>query len=264
MEKRSRESGLIVSRRGLLVGLGGTVALAQLPASSARADIVGDAGILLAQLAEAWKIAQSTLATFTQVVNVVKHTYEGAKAAKQALKRAKSGHLDDILNAARVSVGVAGGVIYDLQGLQRTTVFWQKYIQKMNDPDWDKVPYSADAYRSSQRDVRRTQRESILALNKQYLTLSDTAKATDKRLHELSSSAENEDSIVGAVATSAQIQTAVGKQQLAFQHAALEAQIVTANELARQSAEQDYMEQREEEFFGNLDEDYPGGAQELP
>lgn len=117
------------SRRSFLKG---AIACAVVPSlltpRRARADIVGDAGILLAQLEQQIQTVSHAIATVQNLVQTVEHLGNVVKATEAALHQSQHGGLDGFLSGLQGLTSVAYGVTSSLQRIDRDVIWWQTLL----------------------------------------------------------------------------------------------------------------------------------------
>ncbi|HTU57176.1 MAG TPA: hypothetical protein VMF89_02065, partial [Polyangiales bacterium] len=146
-----------VSRRTALASIALTLARATavgavLTPHRARADIVGEVGVLLAQLGEAIKLVQNAVATVQNLVSLVNKTQEILSNSKTLLKMATSGRVEDVLNAVQGGLSLARGAVYDLKRIHTDVVWWKQQFQVMPEQD---IPMAMPKYAAARSAHRR-------------------------------------------------------------------------------------------------------------
>jgi hypothetical protein len=106
------------------------VASVFLPAT-ASADLVGDVGVLLAQLEQQLQMVSHAISTVQNLVQTVTHLKNVVDQGKIMLKRAGHGGLAGLLDSAQGFIGIARGVTGSLRRIDTDTRWWQSNVAKL-------------------------------------------------------------------------------------------------------------------------------------
>lgn len=104
---------------------------AAIDAAPARADLVGDVGVLLLQLEQQLQLVSNAIATVQNLVQTVTHLSNVVQNGKQLLKRVAAGDLAGVLDAAQGFVSLARGVTGSLRRLDMDAKWWDTNIRKL-------------------------------------------------------------------------------------------------------------------------------------
>lgn len=216
------------SRRSFLKG---AIACAVVPSlltpRRVHADIVGDAGILLAQLEQQIQTVSHAIQTVVNLVQLVEHAKNVVDNTKAALHQAEHGGLDGFLNGLQGLTQIASGVTYSLQRVDRDAIWWQSFlIDTKPAGEWTYQDTASFNKKLRQRDQQMINdqtrmQEATKRMNTSYAALQAGNDAAQVSL--------NEKGVVG------QMQL-INRQQA--QYSAIQfGQYMTLEDLARRNAE---------------------------
>lgn len=205
-----------------------TVAVASLPLlpKRARADIVGDAGILLAQLEQQIQTVSHAIQTVVNLVQLVEHAKNVVDNTKAALHQAEHGGLDGFLNGLQGLTQVASGVMYSLQRIDNDAKWWQFKILDTPPGTWTPANSASFTAQLRKRDQAMiNDQTSVTEASKRMNTSYEALKAGND-----------------AAQTSLAEKGVVGQMQLinrqSAQYSAIQfAQYMTTEDLARRNRE---------------------------
>lgn len=240
----------VIARRALLrlcLAHSITAAAAALLAPlRARADIVGEVGVLLAQLGEAIKLVQNAVATVQNLVALVNKTQEILANSKTLLKMASSGRVEDILNAVQGGLSLARGAIYDIKRIHNDVVWWQQQFQVMPEQD---IPIEMPKFQAARSAYRKAMVKSVSSTYDGYKTAVENAD----KMREVSRNAAKEsgttEGAVGQLQLINQQMLASHESISAWQQTAVQAQLLQANKLAADAQEEEQRKANTTRFF---------------
>jgi DNA repair exonuclease SbcCD ATPase subunit len=98
------------------------------PRNVARADIIGDVGVLLAQLEQQLQLVSNAIRTVQGVVQTVNHLSNIVTMTKVTLQKARQGGLEGLLESAQNYVQYLRGINGNLMRLDATAAQWRNKI----------------------------------------------------------------------------------------------------------------------------------------
>jgi hypothetical protein len=104
---------------------------AWLTPSRAKADLIGDVGVLIAQLEQQLQLVSNAIATVQNLVQTVQRLSKVVQNGEQLLKRVSAGDLAGVLDAAQGFVSLARGVTGSLRRLDMDAKWWDTNIRKL-------------------------------------------------------------------------------------------------------------------------------------
>lgn len=120
-----------VSRRSAVTAAVVAPIAAWLTPSPVKADLIGDVGVLIAQLEQQLQLVSNAIATVQNLVQTVQHLSNVVQNGKQLLKRVSAGDIEGVLSAAQGFVGLARGVTGSLGRLDRDARWWDTNVRRL-------------------------------------------------------------------------------------------------------------------------------------
>lgn len=230
----------------------------------ARADIIGDVGVLLAQLEQQLQLVSNAIRTVQGVVQTVNHLSNIVNMTKVTLQKARQGGLEGLLESAQNYVQYLRGINGNLMRLDSTAAQWRNKIiglsNNLNPSPNDQIQ-AAIAVR--ELDKQRLQNAQAMndATNQLVKDSNDAFTQTGDVLNE----SQTTDGVVGQMQELQKINAQ--QMRVALNQQEMTAQLVKNNndELVRMAAARESERQEVERLMTGFDDDStPPPPSELP
>lgn len=224
-----------VSRRGAVTAAVVVPLAAALTPNVAHADIVGDVGVLIAQLEQQLQLVSNAIATVQNLVQTVQHLSNVVQNSKRLLEKAGHGGLTGILEAAQGFISIARGVTGSLSRIDRDARWWQSNIDRLTSASPTDDKYAAAL---AVRDLDRKRLEDARTMNAQFARIEDSYKAYNASADAVTAG-QSTNGVVGQVQLLQRINTQ--HQRIALHEDEMLTRMASDNatELARMAAERE-------------------------
>lgn len=147
--------------------------------ATARADLFGDIGVLLAQLEQQLQLVSNAIATVQNLVATVERLGKVVKYSETLLKQAGNGGVDGVLSAAQGFLGIARGVTGSLTRINNDAKWWTNKVNALYKSDQPMSNADFVVARKTMVERDRLLIDSAESTYKAYSRLEDSYKAME-------------------------------------------------------------------------------------